>query len=249
MNFNTMNEFTEALKQLRKEMGLSQKGFATIIGMKPSAYNMIESGKNQPSYSLLSTITSVFNLDANRFFNKSTSGELFINNVFSDDTVNSNDDDIVNSKKHHFGNSFNEIEIIKELQQNARKIDRLYQHLVDIRLLLFQELRLRSGKLATDNEVAMLWELARPSNYIIDGQDYFGYKFESIDFEQKKVFLRKQVSCIELFTDTFFDLFSQLFKGLKIPLETELQKDFFKRRAEQTGNWTYKHVTDQSNNT
>lgn len=44
-----MKIFSERLKQLRKERGLTQKGMAELLGLKLRAYQYYESGEHEPS--------------------------------------------------------------------------------------------------------------------------------------------------------------------------------------------------------
>jgi transcriptional regulator with XRE-family HTH domain len=63
-----MNEVCAVLRKVRGDTGLSQKDFAAKIGMKPVAYNMVESGKNQPTFELLLRIVEKFNVEPKIFF-------------------------------------------------------------------------------------------------------------------------------------------------------------------------------------
>lgn len=44
-----MKIFSERLKQLRKERGLTQKEMAELLGLKLRAYQYYESGEHEPS--------------------------------------------------------------------------------------------------------------------------------------------------------------------------------------------------------
>jgi len=213
-----MSEFKDIIKAIRNETGLSQKDFSTRVGMKPAAYNMIESGKNQPSYLLLHTIVSIFNLDANKLFSKSL-------------------DDKIVFLKYDTSNELSEADFLNEAQVRSKRVNFLYQSLIDIRLLLFQELNIK-GDFATKAEADLLNTLARPS--ILD--DEFKYPYNDLDKKGKIEYLRKIDSCITLFTNTFFECFHQLYDGTRIPHVKELRDEVLKRRAEITDNWRYTHV-------
>ena len=74
-------DISPILKRIRTENKLSQKDFSAKVGMKPTAYSMVESGKNRPSFDLLLKIIDVFKIDANTFFSDFIINEdLSINN-------------------------------------------------------------------------------------------------------------------------------------------------------------------------
>jgi transcriptional regulator with XRE-family HTH domain len=216
-----MNEFYEILKTIRNETGLSQKDFANKIGMKPAAYNMIESGKNQPSYSLLTTIISVFKIDGNRLFvkNLSTGG-----------------DSIFQSKVK----TLSETEFLNQVHDYIRKINYLYQKLIDIRILLFQELKL-NGLFATEAEADLLNKLTRPESKEVDGETLFMYPYENLNKEKKADYLQELDACTILFTNTFFECFEQLYRAIKIPEGKDLRTKFLSDRGKITDNWKYTH--------
>lgn len=89
-----MNDIIEALKEVRKSQGLTQKDFADLIGLKQSAYAMIETGRNKPSLELLFKIVEVFKVDANLFFPHSGVTNIITKTRRFNDNVNdkSNDD-------------------------------------------------------------------------------------------------------------------------------------------------------------
>ncbi len=63
-----MNDIYTIIKGIRKKNGLTQKDFASIIGLKQNTLSMIESGKNLPTIETLYTIIKEFDVDANVFF-------------------------------------------------------------------------------------------------------------------------------------------------------------------------------------
>jgi len=213
-----MNEFSRILRGIRIDTGLSQKDFANKLGMKPVAYNMVESGKNQPSYTLLTNLVEVFSVDANRLFN--------INDSTLNEKVPKNEADFLNLA-----------------QERAKKINYLYQSLISIRLLLFQELKIKS-ELATKAEADLLNTLARPNT----DSNEFRYPYNDLDEKGKEAYLKDTESCITLFTNTFFDCFDQLYKGIIIPYDKELRGDFLSKRQKVTDNWKYSHVFKEKQN-
>ncbi|HTK20414.1 MAG TPA: helix-turn-helix transcriptional regulator [Mucilaginibacter sp.] len=213
-----MSEFLKTLRNIRAETGLSQKDFASKLGMKPVAYNMIESGKNQPSFTLLTNLVKTFNVDANRLFN-----------IEFDENESGNLSNLTIPKS--------EADFLIEAQDRVKSINYLYQRLVDIRVLLFQELKIK-GPFSTNSEADLLNTLARPA--IIDRE--LVYPYANLDDAGKLEYLRKTKSCITLFTNTFFECFEQFFKGINIPATVELAKEIIENRAKLTDQWSYKHI-------
>jgi len=220
-----MGEFSEILKRIRNEIGLSQKDFAARIEMKPAAYNMIESGKNQPSYSALQKIVSVFKLDANRLFDVEQKQDLILEKF---------------SKKV---NQLSETEFLNHSHELIKRINYLYQRLVDIRVLLFQEMRFK-GDLTLRSEMELLNELARPSVNETNGEVQLKYPYENLNKEEKAKYLQKLDACLTLFTNTFFECFEQLFAGIRIPASKELRKDFLENREKLTDKFRYTHYLE-----
>lgn len=56
-------EFSEVLKALRKEKGISQQELANIVGVKLSSIGMYEIGARMPSYEVLDRLAEYFNVD------------------------------------------------------------------------------------------------------------------------------------------------------------------------------------------
>ncbi len=59
-----MKIFSERLKQLRKERGLTQKEMAELLGLKLRAYQYYESGEHEPSLEKLVIIADTFHTSA-----------------------------------------------------------------------------------------------------------------------------------------------------------------------------------------
>jgi len=223
-----MNEFYKVLRGIRNDTGLSQKDFAAKIGMKPVAYNMVESGKNQPSYILLNTIISVFKIDANRFFDKS---------IINDTSRNSE-----NKKVYTVVKIIGEAEFLNMAQERAKRINDLYQRLIDIKALLFQELNIKVG-FPTQVEADLLWALARPLTNTINDESTVSYAYENLDSDGKALYLKNTDECITLFTNTFFEHFRQFYNGMVIPYDASMRKRFLIERAKITDQWKYTHYT------
>lgn len=58
-----MNTFSDMLKLLRKEKGLSQLELGSILGVGKSLISMYENGQRKPSYEMLEAIADYFNVD------------------------------------------------------------------------------------------------------------------------------------------------------------------------------------------
>lgn len=220
-----MNEFYEALKSIRNELGLSQKDFAAKIGMKPSAYNMIESGKNQPSFALLNTVVKLFKVDANRLFEKP---------VNADGGGNSE-----NTEYYTIVKTIGEAEFLNIAQERAQRIRNLYQRLVDIRILLFQELKIKVN-LSSQAETDLLHSLATLNQ--VDDERLCKYPYENLDNEEKVSYLGKTDECITLFTNTFFEHFREFYVGIHILPDPSMKKKMLADRARITDQWKYPHV-------
>jgi transcriptional regulator with XRE-family HTH domain len=63
-----MNNFSENIKKIRLEKGLTQVDMANKLGIKQSSYQQIESGRNDISLSRLQQIVEVFEMDFIDFF-------------------------------------------------------------------------------------------------------------------------------------------------------------------------------------
>ena len=67
-----MSKFSERLKLLRSERGLSQQALADKLGnISKSSVNMYERGEREPGFELLETIADFFNVDMDYLLGKS----------------------------------------------------------------------------------------------------------------------------------------------------------------------------------
>lgn len=57
-----MSHFSQTLRQLRKDAGLTQEQLAKEVGVSKSSINMYERGEREPSYKTLEKISKFFNL-------------------------------------------------------------------------------------------------------------------------------------------------------------------------------------------
>ena len=57
-------EFSQRLKEVRKEQGMSQKEVADEAGIKPSAYANYEQGTREPSLEILKRICDALDVSA-----------------------------------------------------------------------------------------------------------------------------------------------------------------------------------------
>lgn len=62
--------FSDKLKQLRLERGLTQDELATLTGLKRSAIGMYESGNREPKFEILELLADFFNVDMNVLLGK-----------------------------------------------------------------------------------------------------------------------------------------------------------------------------------
>lgn len=65
-----MNTFSDMLKRLRKEKGLSQLDLGSILGVGKSTISMYENGQRKPSFEMLETIADFFNVDMDYLMGK-----------------------------------------------------------------------------------------------------------------------------------------------------------------------------------
>lgn len=56
-----MSYFSEKIKKLRSERGLTQKDIANTIGISQGNYSSLENGKNEPSLSTLQALSDYYN--------------------------------------------------------------------------------------------------------------------------------------------------------------------------------------------
>ena len=66
----------DRLKQLRKELGLTQREFSERIGIKPNTFSQYESGRNEPIDAVLRLICETFNV--NEEWLRTGSGTMFV---------------------------------------------------------------------------------------------------------------------------------------------------------------------------
>jgi transcriptional regulator with XRE-family HTH domain len=104
-----MTNTNEVLKTVRKFLGLTQKQFADKLGLKQSAYSMIESGTNKPSIDLIKSIAKQFKIDPKVFLEDYE--ENTINDILNTNNVNPNVNGNVNSDVINDENSGSGIEI------------------------------------------------------------------------------------------------------------------------------------------
>ena len=87
----------ERIKELRKELKLTQQEFADRIGIKRNTIANYESGRNEPVDSVISLICKQFNVDENWL--RTGEGEMFIKQTRDEQiasfigTIQSNEDD------------------------------------------------------------------------------------------------------------------------------------------------------------
>lgn len=63
-----MENFSERLVSIRKSKKISQKDFANAIGVSPTAVNLWEKGKTQPSIEMIQKIVTFFNISYNELY-------------------------------------------------------------------------------------------------------------------------------------------------------------------------------------
>ena len=72
-----MSFFSEMLRKLRNDKGITQAQLAKEIGVSKSSINMYERGEREPSYSTLQKISQYFNISTDALLGN----EVFINNL------------------------------------------------------------------------------------------------------------------------------------------------------------------------
>ena len=65
-----MKIYSERIKQLRKERGLSQDQLAKILGVSRSTVGMYETGKREPDFESCEAIADFFNVDMDYLLGK-----------------------------------------------------------------------------------------------------------------------------------------------------------------------------------
>ncbi len=60
-----MSVFSENLKQLRREKGVSQTVIAEYLGMTKQAYSLYETGRREPNFENLCKLAAFFDTDVN----------------------------------------------------------------------------------------------------------------------------------------------------------------------------------------
>lgn len=85
-----MASFSNRLKQLRIERGLTQQQLADILNISKSSINMYERGEREPGFETLEAIADVFNVDMNFLLGKS-----HVKNQLLEDTPLSKTDELI----------------------------------------------------------------------------------------------------------------------------------------------------------
>lgn len=102
------NNIGDKLKKLRTHLELTQGDFATEIGMKQSAYSMIENGKNKLGIDALETIIDRFKIDANYFFRNIDINDNR-NDIVDDNIMIENNDNIIRYDKIRFAKDYDKL--------------------------------------------------------------------------------------------------------------------------------------------
>jgi transcriptional regulator with XRE-family HTH domain len=226
------------LKKLRAFLNLTQDEFADKINTKRNSISMIESGRNKPTFEMVADICRAFNISADYFLSDvNPDKNLFIHVNADVEKVNN-----INSDNYSSNNkNLSEAEFLNLAQERAERIHKLYQRLVDIRILLFQELKIKVN-LTSQVETDLLHSLATFSIDTIDDEAVVSYPYENLDSEGKELYLQKTEECITLFTNTFFEHFRQFYKAMVIPFDASTRKKFLTDREKITDQWKYPHV-------
>lgn len=96
------------LKELRATLELTQGEFADRVGMKQSAYSMIENGNNKIGVEVLKRIINTYNIDSNYFFrNTPLNVNLNVNNDVNQNNINS--DNIIIYDKNDFVKHYDDL--------------------------------------------------------------------------------------------------------------------------------------------
>ena len=70
--------FSERLRELRQNKGLSQSQLADALDISKSAISMYELGKREPDLEILETIADYFNVDINYLLGKESSSMYYL---------------------------------------------------------------------------------------------------------------------------------------------------------------------------
>ena len=216
---------------------ITPNAFATQLGFKAAVIYNILKERNKPGYDLLVKICETFNVRGNWLL---TGEGLMYSSIDTFDIAYDNNN--VNPATKYSINIkiSSEAEFLNTAQERVKIINDLYQRLIDIRVLLYQELNIKSG-FSTQAEDDLLNSLARTSINKVADENIMTYPYKNLDNNGKELYLKKTDECITLFTNTFFELFGQLYKGIVIPSNAESRKDFLTERAKLTDQWKYPH--------
>lgn len=83
-----MSNFSERLKELRKQKRLTQKGLSDSLGLAESTISMYESGKREPSFDLLDELADYFNVDIDYLLGKTDTTTKIEKNIYGDHQSN-----------------------------------------------------------------------------------------------------------------------------------------------------------------
>lgn len=207
-----MISYKDKILRLRKFLKLSQTNFAKELGVSRSYIAQIEGGSIEPSSGFLEKVIEKFNLKKDVFFtddNKNINLNLVDQNVHLIAPLN----------VHLFDDSTLDVQkLIAILNNSEKKINNLYQRLIDIKLMTNKQESLQTEKGLTE----FIDRFAIIRNKYLNDSTYnnSGFLlFNDIEYTDLKTLNKKELSeyysklqtDVTFFEYVFFEYFSKFY--------------------------------------
>ncbi len=204
-----MSDINTRISDLIDDLKLSKNQFARKINSSSAMVSKITNQKTNFGKDMLEKIITAYpGLNAGWLLTG-------VGEMWDDKIIDTGKQSAVKTKFIIDIKIMSDAEFITKAQECSKKINYLYQKLVDMRVLLFQELKIK-GALSTKVETDLLNTLARPSVQVVNDENILRYPYENLNNDDRLEYLKKVDACINLFNNTFFECFEQFYKALRV---------------------------------
>ncbi|WP_316777736.1 hypothetical protein [Pedobacter antarcticus] len=207
-----MNTVKDRLNELITELKLSKNEFAREVGISSAMISKITTKDVNFGIDVYQRIISRYP-SLNQQWLLFGAGEIWVDKQAIEQSLRPS----LKGKAIKDIKADEELIIVSQIRSGIKKVNFLYQTLIDIRILQ-NELLGTKKELSTEKESGLLWDLAKADIRLDDDeQPVVAYRFEVVDLNGKQNVLNELLSCIDLFTNTFFIEFKSLYKQLRKP--------------------------------
>lgn len=191
---------SSVFKEIRVKYNKTQQELADSINVSRGTISQIEGGRANPTIEIIEKIINLYGVDANVFFN---SKNIIVNNE-KESTI----------EKNEISAEF----VIKELRSNYAKLSRLYQRIVDIKMMsekqkavdIKDELFEFIDDFA-DIQNQYFCDLSYTENGINPYKVKHPVNINDLSEKQLKDYLIKLQNNLDLFENMFFDYFNKFY--------------------------------------